>query len=218
MDNDLDQAKGRVKQAAGDLTDNDDLKREGKTDEKAGKLKETVHNTADKAEKALLQRLSSDGARHSYQVSIRRALEDERAERELAVEKPESVIEMMADDDSPAENSFSMLQMPTSRCTGSMWSEPAATASSAAYCQTVSRAYDRAGMGLLCACAHQCSRFQRKWNPAEEEFRPVFPFGSQASPARPAARIRAARIHRYGRIRSPASTYGLFAARWRLRR
>jgi uncharacterized protein YjbJ (UPF0337 family) len=37
-----DQAKGRVKQAAGDLTDNDDLKREGKADETAGKVKEAI--------------------------------------------------------------------------------------------------------------------------------------------------------------------------------
>ena len=34
-----DQAKGRVKQAAGDLTDNDDLKTEGKGDELLGKAK-----------------------------------------------------------------------------------------------------------------------------------------------------------------------------------
>jgi uncharacterized protein YjbJ (UPF0337 family) len=50
MDNDLDQAKGRIKQAAGDLTDNKDLKREGKIDETAGKAKEFVEDTKDKAE------------------------------------------------------------------------------------------------------------------------------------------------------------------------
>ena len=33
----IDQAKGRVKQAAGDLTDNDDLKNEGNRDELLGK-------------------------------------------------------------------------------------------------------------------------------------------------------------------------------------
>ena len=48
MDNDLDQAKGRIKQAAGDLTDNDDLKREGKTDERAGKAKEFLSDVKDK--------------------------------------------------------------------------------------------------------------------------------------------------------------------------
>ncbi|MEY2474336.1 MAG: CsbD-like [Actinomycetota bacterium] len=38
----VDQIKGRVKEAAGDLTDNDRLKREGKTDRVAGKAKEVV--------------------------------------------------------------------------------------------------------------------------------------------------------------------------------
>jgi uncharacterized protein YjbJ (UPF0337 family) len=48
MDNDLDQAKGRVKQAAGDLTGDKDLKREGKADEAAGKAKEGLENAKDK--------------------------------------------------------------------------------------------------------------------------------------------------------------------------
>jgi uncharacterized protein YjbJ (UPF0337 family) len=43
-----DQAKGRVKQAAGDLTDNDDMKREGKVEEKAGEVKEKVGDVVDK--------------------------------------------------------------------------------------------------------------------------------------------------------------------------
>jgi uncharacterized protein YjbJ (UPF0337 family) len=50
MDNDLDQAKGRIKQAAGDLTDNEDLKKEGKADENAGKVKEFLEDAKDKAE------------------------------------------------------------------------------------------------------------------------------------------------------------------------
>jgi uncharacterized protein YjbJ (UPF0337 family) len=50
MDSDLDQAKGRIKQAAGDLTDDDDLKREGKADERAGKVKEFLDDTKDKAD------------------------------------------------------------------------------------------------------------------------------------------------------------------------
>ena len=50
MDNDLDQAKGRVKQAVGDLTDNDDLKNEGKADESAGKVKEFLGDAKDKAD------------------------------------------------------------------------------------------------------------------------------------------------------------------------
>jgi len=48
-----DQAKGRVKQAAGDLTDNDDLQREGKGDELLGKAKGTLNDLRDKAEGAL---------------------------------------------------------------------------------------------------------------------------------------------------------------------
>ena len=50
MDNNLDQAKGRVKQAVGDLTDNKDLKKQGKADESAGKVKEFLEDTKDKAE------------------------------------------------------------------------------------------------------------------------------------------------------------------------
>ena len=37
-----DQAKGRAKQAAGDLLDDDQLRREGKADEVAGKAKEQL--------------------------------------------------------------------------------------------------------------------------------------------------------------------------------
>jgi uncharacterized protein YjbJ (UPF0337 family) len=50
MDNDLDQAKGRVKQAVGDLTDDKDLKKEGKADENAGKVKEFFEDAKDKAD------------------------------------------------------------------------------------------------------------------------------------------------------------------------
>ncbi|HVV37169.1 MAG TPA: CsbD family protein [Acidimicrobiales bacterium] len=45
-----DQIKGRVKEAAGDLTDNDRLKNEGKTDRAAGKAKEFVDKGKDMAE------------------------------------------------------------------------------------------------------------------------------------------------------------------------
>jgi len=48
-----DDAKGRVKEAAGDLTGNDDLKREGKVDKATGKVKEGVENAADKVKDAL---------------------------------------------------------------------------------------------------------------------------------------------------------------------
>ena len=53
MDKDLDQAKGKVKQAVGDLTDNRDLKREGKADEKAGKAKEFASDAKNKADDAI---------------------------------------------------------------------------------------------------------------------------------------------------------------------
>jgi uncharacterized protein YjbJ (UPF0337 family) len=49
MDN-KDQVKGKVKQAVGDLTDNEDLKKEGKADEKAGEVKEYLERVKDKAD------------------------------------------------------------------------------------------------------------------------------------------------------------------------
>ena len=44
-----DEAQGRVKEAAGDLTGDKDLQREGKTDQAAGKAKKAVDSAADKA-------------------------------------------------------------------------------------------------------------------------------------------------------------------------
>jgi uncharacterized protein YjbJ (UPF0337 family) len=49
MDPNTDDIKGRVKEAAGDLTDNDRLKREGKADRAGGKAKEIIDNVEDKA-------------------------------------------------------------------------------------------------------------------------------------------------------------------------
>jgi uncharacterized protein YjbJ (UPF0337 family) len=43
-----DKTKGRIKQAIGDLTDDDDMKREGKVDEASGKVKEGVDKVKDK--------------------------------------------------------------------------------------------------------------------------------------------------------------------------
>ena len=45
-----DQLKGKVKRAVGDLTDNEDLKKEGKADQKAGEVKEFLEGVKDKAE------------------------------------------------------------------------------------------------------------------------------------------------------------------------
>jgi uncharacterized protein YjbJ (UPF0337 family) len=50
MEGKADQAKGRVKQAAGDLTDNDRLKREGKNDETVGKVKDKMQDAENKGE------------------------------------------------------------------------------------------------------------------------------------------------------------------------
>ena len=48
-----DEAEGRIKEAAGDLTGDKDLQREGKTDQAAGKAKETVDSASDEAKKLL---------------------------------------------------------------------------------------------------------------------------------------------------------------------
>ena len=48
-DGTLDDAKGRVKEAAGDLTDDKDLQREGKVDQAAGTVKDKVGDAADAA-------------------------------------------------------------------------------------------------------------------------------------------------------------------------
>lgn len=53
MDGTADDMKGRAKEAAGDLTDNDDLKNEGKTDRASGKAKGMVEDLKDKAEDAI---------------------------------------------------------------------------------------------------------------------------------------------------------------------
>jgi uncharacterized protein YjbJ (UPF0337 family) len=44
----MDQAKGRAKEAAGALTDDERLKREGKVDQAAGKVKEGAEKVVDK--------------------------------------------------------------------------------------------------------------------------------------------------------------------------
>jgi len=45
-----DEAKGRVKEAAGDLTDNDSLKHEGRADRAGGKAKDMIEDVKEKAE------------------------------------------------------------------------------------------------------------------------------------------------------------------------
>ena len=53
MSGEMDQIKGRVKQAAGDLADDDDVKREGQRDEAAGKLKDKVDDVKDHVDDAI---------------------------------------------------------------------------------------------------------------------------------------------------------------------
>ena len=48
-----DKAKGRVKEAAGAVTNNKKLKAEGKTDQLAGKVKDAVETVVDKAKSAV---------------------------------------------------------------------------------------------------------------------------------------------------------------------
>jgi uncharacterized protein YjbJ (UPF0337 family) len=53
MDAKMDEAKGRMKEAAGDLMDDDDLKREGKADRVGGTVKEKASEVVDKAKDIL---------------------------------------------------------------------------------------------------------------------------------------------------------------------
>jgi len=52
-DGKADENKGRLKEAAGALTDDQSLKNEGKVDKASGKTKGAVGRAADKAKKAL---------------------------------------------------------------------------------------------------------------------------------------------------------------------
>jgi len=58
-----DDLKGRAKEAAGDLTNDDDLKREGKVDQASGKAKgalDDVKDTAEDAVDAIKDKLNRD--------------------------------------------------------------------------------------------------------------------------------------------------------------
>lgn len=52
MSGKTDIAKGRIKEAAGALTGNDDLREDGKADQAAGRAKETVRKAVGKIEQA----------------------------------------------------------------------------------------------------------------------------------------------------------------------
>jgi uncharacterized protein YjbJ (UPF0337 family) len=49
----MDQIKGRIKEAAGALTDDDRLKREGQLDQGVGKVKEKAATVAEKVKKTV---------------------------------------------------------------------------------------------------------------------------------------------------------------------
>jgi uncharacterized protein YjbJ (UPF0337 family) len=53
MDPKIEDAKGRVKEATGVLTGNDDLKVEGQADQASAKAKQTLDDVADKAKDAV---------------------------------------------------------------------------------------------------------------------------------------------------------------------
>ena len=53
MSGKTDVIKGRIKEAAGALTDNEKLRQEGKTDQTVGKAKQAVQKVADTVKKAV---------------------------------------------------------------------------------------------------------------------------------------------------------------------
>jgi uncharacterized protein YjbJ (UPF0337 family) len=55
MSGKTDEVKGRIKEAAGAITDDDKLRREGKTDQAVGKVKHAVDKVADKTKDAVDQ-------------------------------------------------------------------------------------------------------------------------------------------------------------------
>jgi uncharacterized protein YjbJ (UPF0337 family) len=52
-DDELDKAKGRAKEAAGDLTGNRDLEREGKVDRASGSIKDKLNDMTGKLKQML---------------------------------------------------------------------------------------------------------------------------------------------------------------------
>jgi uncharacterized protein YjbJ (UPF0337 family) len=53
MGSGMDDMKGRAKEAAGDLTDNEDLKQEGKTDQFGATIKEKAEMAKDKVDEGV---------------------------------------------------------------------------------------------------------------------------------------------------------------------
>ena len=53
MSGKTDEVKGRIKEAAGALTGNDELREEGKTDQAVGKVKQAAEKSIDEVKKAV---------------------------------------------------------------------------------------------------------------------------------------------------------------------
>ena len=53
LGNKAEQVKGKLKEAAGDITDDDSLRNEGKVDHASGTAKEKIGDLKDKAEQAI---------------------------------------------------------------------------------------------------------------------------------------------------------------------
>jgi uncharacterized protein YjbJ (UPF0337 family) len=60
MGENIDEAKGRAKEAAGDLTNDDELKREGKVDRAVSSVKDKVGDVADKVKDTVGKDRDSD--------------------------------------------------------------------------------------------------------------------------------------------------------------
>jgi uncharacterized protein YjbJ (UPF0337 family) len=60
MGDKMDEAKGRTKEAVGDLTDDEKLKREGKLDRAGAKVKETAGDAVDSAKDKMNEALNKD--------------------------------------------------------------------------------------------------------------------------------------------------------------
>jgi len=64
MSGKMDQVKGRLEEAAGVITDNDRLKRQGKLDQAVGKVKETAARGAEKVK----EKVERAGGRHEERL------------------------------------------------------------------------------------------------------------------------------------------------------
>ena len=64
MGRNIDEAKGRTKEAAGDLTDDQELKNEGKVDKAVSDVKEKIDDVADKIKERVGRDRDPDPSEH----------------------------------------------------------------------------------------------------------------------------------------------------------